>query len=262
MKYIFVLIQLVILNASFGQTIRKIESLQSLYVEVFFNSVRLGKATGFIIKSKTQYYLITNWHVVTGKEVGTKNFLPNINQSPNIIKISHHSNPLGNYVVKTETLTLNFDTLYRQVIFDGKLADVVAIPLKDTIDISIFPVDYKITYEPLMLSPTERISIVGFPEGFKTKGLPIWKSGLIASETEFNPDNKPIIYIDVDGIGGMSGSPVYYISSDYLQKDLMQIHAIPAKSFFMGIFSSGLPSIKISYLWKSVFLKLFFDKLP
>ncbi len=265
MKYILILImQFGIIGSVYSQQIKKKESLQSLYLEVFFGTKLIGNATGFIIKSKTQYYLITNWHVVTGKNPDTQNWLPGITTSPNKITIKHLGNPmLGQFAVKTETLMYGFDTLYKQFKIENKLVDAVAIPLKDTTDISIFPVNYSNTYESINLSPTENVFVVGFPSGFSLSGLPVWKSGTIASEPEINPEVKPIIYIDANGIGGMSGSPVYFISNNYITKEGTNMHTgSNPDTFFLGVFAGGQPNIAISYLWKSTYLKSFFDSLP
>jgi len=52
---------------SYEQPITKIESVQSLYIEIYRDNIRLGSATGFVICSKTKNYLVTNYHVVAIK---------------------------------------------------------------------------------------------------------------------------------------------------------------------------------------------------
>jgi hypothetical protein len=63
-RLVFLLLLLPLL--SFSQ-ITRMESIQSLIVVAYYNNTPLGTATGFIIKSNTQNYLVTNWHVVTGR---------------------------------------------------------------------------------------------------------------------------------------------------------------------------------------------------
>ena len=41
-------------------------SLSTIPANPFFNDRQLGDATGFIWKRRERYYLITNWHVVSG----------------------------------------------------------------------------------------------------------------------------------------------------------------------------------------------------
>ena len=101
MKKILLLVLLLQQGLVFAQnqTITRVESVQSLYIEVFRDSLFLGKATGFVIKSNTQNYLITNWHVATNKNPSTKNWInPKIPISPNLIAITHNGIKLGDYV--------------------------------------------------------------------------------------------------------------------------------------------------------------------
>ena len=90
-----------------AQTISRIESVQSLYIELFKDNNFLGSATGFVIRSKTQNYLITNWHVVTNKNPSTKNWIDSkLPVSPNKVAIIHNAKELGKYTVRTEQLEI------------------------------------------------------------------------------------------------------------------------------------------------------------
>src|SRR5262249_32827113 len=42
-------------------------TLTAIPLELYFNEMPLGQATGFLWKNKEQHYLITNWHVVTAR---------------------------------------------------------------------------------------------------------------------------------------------------------------------------------------------------
>jgi len=46
-------------------------SLTTIPLEQCANGRSLGTATGFIWKRREQHYLITNWHVVTGRNART-----------------------------------------------------------------------------------------------------------------------------------------------------------------------------------------------
>ena len=115
------------------RVITRIESVQSLYVETYFNDTPLSSATGFVIKSKSKNYLITNWHVATNKDPKTKTWIdPKISISPNKIKIVHNSDILGNYTIKTENLIdKKGKELFEQFEIGNEMVDVVAIPLTE-----------------------------------------------------------------------------------------------------------------------------------
>jgi hypothetical protein len=47
-------------------------SLTTVPIELFFNKTSLGHATAFVWKSvDNRYFLITNWHVVSGRDATT-----------------------------------------------------------------------------------------------------------------------------------------------------------------------------------------------
>lgn len=247
------------------QTITRIESVQSLYIELFNDNLFLGKATGFVIQSKTQNYLITNWHVVTNKKPSTKDWIdPKKPISPNKIAIVHNAKELGKYTIKKEALlNKKGENLFKEFTIGKEMVDVVAIPLKDTINTKIYPVDFKKTNDSIVLKPTDRLFVLGFPKGFRSSPvMPIWKSGLIASEPDIDQENKPIIWLDIESYGGMSGSPVYLITDKLQYKNGSSVMIVGNKeSFFIGVFSHK-KEINIGALWKSVFLKKEFSLLP
>lgn len=267
MRSLFILFIFLLSQKTFvqGQMITRAESVQSLYVELFRDNKFLGRATGFVIRPKDQSYLITNWHVVTNKNPVDGSWLDTKNSiSPNKIGILHNAKTLGKYAVKQEKLLdEKGNKLFKEFRVNGEMVDVVALPLKDTLgDITLYPVNFRNTYDSLRLEPTDRLFVLGFPKGIKsTPFLPIWKSGLIASEPEIDQENKPIIWIDLASFGGMSGSPVYLITSELNYKNGNSSKLFGKVSFFMGVFSHG-QDIDIGALWKSIFLKKKFELLP
>lgn len=262
---IIIFLTLICSTKTFSQTITRIESVQSLYVEVLRDSTTLGSATGFIIKSNTQNYLITNWHVVTNKNPVTKNWIdPKLAISPNRIGIMQNGKKLGTYSVRFENLIDKNNTiLYKEFNIGNEMVDIVAIPLKDTVgDIQIYPVDFAKETDSLLIQPTDRVFVLGFPKGIHSAPfLPIWKSGLIASEPDIDQEGKPIIWLDIASFGGMSGSPVYLITDKLTYKNGNSINLIGGtETFFMGVFSHG-QDINVGGLWKGVFLKNIFKSL-
>lgn len=48
-------------------------SMTSYYVDILFNDIKLSNATCFFTRIKETLYLVTNWHVVSGRNADTKN---------------------------------------------------------------------------------------------------------------------------------------------------------------------------------------------
>lgn len=250
---------------SFGQLIQK-ETVQSLYIELYRDSMPLGSGTGFIIKSKTKNYLVTNYHVLTNKNPVTGQWLdPKVPIAPNRIAIVQNATKLGDHVIKWENLLDNSGKpLWHETTINKEMVDVVELPLLDTTGIAIYPISYNnIAPDSFAIAPTDRVFIVGFPLGLKSAPFfPIWKSGLIASEPEIDQENKPIVWIDVVSFPGMSGSPTYLILNEATTKNGDRMMFVGHQTFFMGVFSHGHPNQVYGALWKASFLKNIFDKLP
>lgn len=218
----FIIIFILPTNIFAQNIITKIESLQSLYIQCFKDNRLLGSATGFIIKSKTQNYLITNYHVVTNKRPDNKQWLDTaVKISPNRIAIFQNDKIIGKTKVKWENLIDNNGnhTWYENTI-GNEMVDVIELPLKDTNDIAIYPIDFTDCIDTsILFQPTNRIFVAGFPLALHSAPFfPIWKSGTIASEPYINQENKPIIWIDASTFPGMSGSPVYFVENDVIKR--------------------------------------------
>jgi hypothetical protein len=140
----------------------------------------------------------------------------------------------------------------------GQMVDVIELPLKDTADIAIYNVDYKNIYDSIIVTPTDRVFILGFPLGLSSNPLfPIWKSGIIATEPNIDQENKPIIWVDDASYPGMSGSPVYYISQNlrYKYKKVQAVLTFGGfeSSYFMGVFSHMEMHGVYGALWESTY---------
>jgi hypothetical protein len=266
MKKTFILsaFAFVFINNAVGQIISRHESVQSLYLEVYNDDIKLGSATGFIIRSKSRNYLITNYHVVTNKKPTDNTWLDLTRPiSPNKIAILHNGLRLGDHIWKTEPLFSSLrDTLWHRNKIGNEMVDVIELPLKDTSGVTVFPVDYGKTSDSLLVSPTDRVFIPGFPLGYQSfSSFPIWKSGFLASEPDIDQENKPIIWIDDVPFPGMSGSPVYLITKELVFKSGgLRTLMGGSTTIFMGVFSHGTEVY--GALWKGVFLKKIFDSLP
>lgn len=46
-------------------------SLTSYYVDILFNDIKLSNATCFFTQQDEKNYLVTNWHVVSGRNADT-----------------------------------------------------------------------------------------------------------------------------------------------------------------------------------------------
>lgn len=185
-------------------------SVRSLYLEIFSKDQFCGSATGIVVEYKGKQYLITNWHVLSGRNPETNNPLNPSGYLPDQINILHHSKVLGTWVVRTEAL-LEPNGSRRWIEHkQGSKIDVAALPLT-VLDnqVQIYPFDLALAETDMLAVVAMPVSIIGFPLGLAGPGFfPIWKTGHIASDTDLDYAGLPCFLIDATTRGGMSGSPV------------------------------------------------------
>lgn len=226
----------------------------SLIVQPEVNSIPLSKATGFIVQWGEGVYLITNWHVVSGRDSDSNQPLSPTAGIPDTINIVHHSSKkLGEWVIKKENLYKEGNPRWLEHI-DGQRIDVVALPLEELGgDINTYPFDLRLADVDMILEPAMPVSIIGFPYGLSTAGgWPIWKTGHIASDPDLDYDGRPAFLIDVTARSGMSGSPVvlrlrggYRTSKAYVMMDS------GPKTRFIGVYSGRIHhESEIGRVWR------------
>jgi len=231
-------------------------SLKSFRVNGVFNDTLVSVGTGFIIKSKSKHYLITNLHLV--KHVlsfqfngfwkmiddTTKKHLP----PAKLLSIRYYDSLNANpQKIELPLLDKNGNPLYTSIFYDNNEADVIAVPFSK-LPTSLMPrcVDYKdIGIMEKGLGPSSFIYIIGFPQGWE-EPLPIWKSSSTAVD-----DYYRTIYINPPGYIGMSGSPVWVWHEN--------------QYYFVGVYSAeyrpGGIGPGLGLVWKSKDLKAEFEKL-
>ncbi|NTW38686.1 MAG: trypsin-like peptidase domain-containing protein [Cellulomonadaceae bacterium] len=175
----------------------------------------LSHATAFVVEVKGYHYLVTNLHVVTGKNQETGEWLPScsLHSRPNLLRITW---PKFNATLPdTSTVRLYDDDLERLYsggngMFEGKYPSrdvaVIAVPPE------LMPYTRGRAYHldasgEVALSITDTVYIVGYPDNARLQSgaPPVWTRGSVASEPNFSRD--PLL-VDARTRPGQSGSPV------------------------------------------------------
>lgn len=230
-------------------------STRPLYlIQVNGNQV-LGTATGFIVQKGSNYYLITNWHVVSGRNPETNQVQHQLGLTPDAIFIWHHGKQLGSWIKKKEVL---YDEKGERRWLEhkkGRSVDVIALPLQNTgNDATLYTFDLSLAETDMLPEVAMPVSIIGFPLGFTSAGFfPIWKTGHIASEPNLDYQREPLFLIDATTRGGMSGSPVVLrLTGGYKKKDGSAIMSSSRhRTLFLGVYSGRLPrDSEIGRVWR------------
>lgn len=192
-------------------------SLTTIPVEAYYGATKIeGNATSFVWEQGGQYYLITNWHVVTFCDTITGNPKPGVNSPPNVLKGLFNSDA-RDYWKKTIDIPIRDpDNLPLWRIHPlhaaGKRIDIVAIPIEFDLKaqgVELSPVN-RIANTKLKMSIGMDVFILGYPFGCKLPAFPVWKRGSLASEPELiGLDGTQYYLVDTASRPGMSGSPVF-----------------------------------------------------
>lgn len=230
-----------------------------LRLETLFEDTGLSIATGFTVQNEHGVFLVTNKHVVTGRNLFTGELCHSKGAIPNRIKIAFHGSKLGSWQEMTFTLQNNEG---RDVWIEhpNPSVDVVLIKLPSTLaNIELHNLDLNLAKTNMLLEPSEPVSIIGFPAGITTVGkLPIWKTGHIASDLDIDCKDLPIMYIDATTKGGMSGSPVIAKRDNGYRARFLEDRVAyltgESRERFLGVYSgrhtSLLEGIEVGIVWK------------
>lgn len=195
-------------------------SFQSLALRLQFLSTNVGVGTGFVVTSKAgRPFLVTNWHVFSGRNPTTREVLHSQGAVPDSVSIMHNTaGTLGSWTPNTVALVNpQGEPLWYEHATFGSRVDVAALPLDDTSGVDYYP--YKLSgpeghdVAGLPRLPkwgaSDFVNIIGFPFGWTAGGsLGIWVQGAIASEPAVDYEGLPCFLVDSRTRPGQSGSPV------------------------------------------------------
>ena len=230
-------------------------SEQSLFLKVRRNHISVAQATGFYAVHEGQFFLVTNWHVVTGLHARTGESLSTSVTIPNRIVVMHRA---AKRVIDGQLISVpiwvsrsvrlldeNDKPLWLEHPKFGRLVDVVAIPVDPPADIEVHPH----TIQPIQrgsLMVTDPLSIVGFPFGHTVNlYLAIWSRGYIASEPDLSYDELPCFLIDSRSRTGQSGSPVLRVARTEVDGNEMSTEVV-------GVYSGRTGAeTDLGFVWKA-----------
>ena len=192
-------------------------SLASYYVEMYFDEKKLATATCFFSQQNGKVYIVTNWHVVSGKDADTLQCLDSNAAIPNKLRIylPKYTEKEGyqfsdNFFMEVDLYDAEENKLWYELECNGKMVDVVLIPFKKENDLFFVPIEQATEpfNEDTKFQIADDIFIIGFPFGKIGGCMPIWKRASVASEPEYDMDDMPYYFADTATRSGMSGSPV------------------------------------------------------
>lgn len=196
----------------------------------------LSTGSAFFYELEGAWFLITNWHNLSGKHFLTKEPLSKKGRFPTFIKAklsaylpSGAGMAEGSFTTVAQRVEIyeNYQPRWYTHPELGSACDVVALPLSRPRSCPEFMHNAanRISNLRIPVKPGCTAFVIGFPRSLSVGfGLPLWKAGYIASEPYYDitiggelsdvaglrgGTQLPAFFIDSQTREGMSGSPVF-----------------------------------------------------
>jgi Trypsin-like peptidase domain len=237
-------------------------SLAALPLEMLFDGTVLATGTGFIWEQRGRYFLVTNWHVMTGRHPQTGKHLSNHAGEPNRVRIPTLSNMEGKQAVEFALYDDDGQPQWMVHPKFGNQIDVVVmeIQLPDA-ETRVHPINTLPSVRPeVKISIAFDVYVLGFPLGIGN-GFPIWKRASVATEPELGGLDQPIL-IDTATRSGMSGAPVIWRGNIYSWKTGTESGSSMGGTYskFVGIYSARTAAkdtieAQLGYVWRAAVIE-------
>lgn len=250
-----------------GKITVNINSIKSLYIDIFYNEIKLASATGFLVNKENDLYLITNRHVVTGRNNEDGQCLDSNMAIPNKLQVLFPHFKDGYYVWSNINIELYKEEIpiWLEHPFYKDKVDVVAIYFGKYNQFQ-FCHNLIYDYKPIV---TENVFIIGYPFGFNVNPndgrYAIWSTGTVASDPDLNlninNEQLPAFLVDAKTRHGQSGSPVIYFKNAGMIRQQDGSHTWQSNATFgIGIYSGRInKDSDLGYVWKWHLIKEIID---
>jgi len=243
-------------------------SCSSLKIVPMFNDVELAAATGFLVEHSGTRYLITNWHVASGRNTETEEPLDRNHASiPNKFRVTfHQKDQLARWIERDIPIRSDSDEPLWLEHPRGRVVDVVAIPITDDLEgeAALFDLDLNLSQVDMEIFPGSECFVIGFPLGLATgSAWPIWKTAHLASDHYIDyRAGEPAFLIDATTRSGMSGSPVVVrTTSSYRTRNGTTVFLSGAATKFLGVYSGCIhEDSEIGKVWRPFVIREIIEK--
>jgi hypothetical protein len=173
--------------------------------------------TGSIVHYKDQYFLVTNFHVLTAKDANTNKVFKEFKDSNTAASIIFQ--PLdrkSNFVVNIYPLYEHGKQTFGTFFFKNQIIDISVMPIILPKNAAVFAFELSNIDTTENYLPNEKLIAFGFPKGeFKNSWQPTeFDANAVENYEKGETIYDPFVFFDKTPISGMSGSPVYFYNSE------------------------------------------------
>lgn len=193
-------------------------------IQMYDQQGLLSTGTAFYYELAGEWFLVTNWHNFSGRHFLTGEPLTESGRFPTYIKAklskytaggSAHSPTPFRTVAQRVEIYENYEPIWFEHPNLRHSCDVVALPMDRPPDCPPFMHNAANLISSLRIPvhPGCAVYIIGFPRSISVGfGLPLWKSGYIASEPHYDVTIDGSIS-DVGGLQGGTTLPAFFLDS-------------------------------------------------
>ena len=196
----------------------------------------ISTGSAFFYELNNDWFLITNWHSFSGRHFISRKLLYSSERTPTFLKVKLFSHEIhgmslggGSFLPFAQEVAIykGLEPLWFEHPKLSSSCDVVALPMERPQSCPPFMHNAAnlISKVRIPVQPGCLVFVIGFPSSISVgPGLPLWKSGYIASEPYYGVTingrishlgglqggiKLPAFFIDSQTREGMSGSPVF-----------------------------------------------------
>jgi Trypsin-like peptidase domain len=184
-------------------------SYTSLLLQTETKGVLASSASGFVVARGGRAFLVSNWHVFSGKNPLTGSST----HCPDTVRFKYwHEGATAKLVEHCAPLLRDGEPLWLEHPEHGQKVDVAALPLAE------FDPGNVSTYDPwrsryVDIGVGDDVAVIGFPFGVNIDSLAVWTRASIATEFDADYNDLPAYLVDARTREGQSGSPVIFFRS-------------------------------------------------
>jgi hypothetical protein len=185
--------------------------------------------TGSIVHYKHQYFLVTNFHVLTAKNANTNKVFKDYKDSNTAFSIIFQPlNRKTNFLVHIYPLYKDDKPTFKTFMFQNTIVDISVIPIIPPTNAAVFAFELSDIDTSQQYLQNEKLIMYGFPKGkFINNWQPTeFKANAIENYEKGETIYDPFVFFDETPVGGMSGSPVYFYSKNQLKVLAVQSNAV------------------------------------
>jgi len=190
-------------------------SRMAVPIQLFCCNERIQTATGFFWSANGSVFLVSNWHVFSGRNRLSGQPLHRDGAVPDsfVIRWLHGSQSFVEKEIGFNLLDNCGTPKFLQHSQHGQAVDVAVVPLPHDFvsNQADLPICNRFAQMPfLAVDIGTEVYALGFPgDSYYTGTLPIWKRASVASEYNIQVDALDCFLIDTATRRGMSGAPVF-----------------------------------------------------